>query len=116
MTMGNVVEMLTCPTAQNAFVKILLTPKSEVIHYYIICITYLSLTYTYLLTFVGVTKCEYPVFKGNGKCDDANNIPECDWDGGDCCGCYIQKGVCSECICKDPSMQRFIETGLFMLF
>ena len=60
---------------------------------------------------LGIKKCQYPVFKGNGKCDDANNILECDYDGGDCCGCTIEKGTCTECECLDPSMQRFIDTG-----
>ena len=44
----------------------------------------------------------YPVFKGNGKCDDENNIPECDWDGGDCCGDNVRTQYCKECLCLDP--------------
>ena len=24
-------------------------------------------------------------YKGDGNCDDNNNLPTCDWDGGDCC-------------------------------
>ena len=51
-----------------------------------------------------ITKCSYPVFKGNGKCDDDNNNVECQWDGGDCCGCFVQKGFCTECQCKDQAM------------
>ena len=61
--------------------------------------------------FLGIKKCKYPVFKGNGKCDDENNLFECDYDGGDCCGCNIEKGVCTDCECLDPSMQRFIDSG-----
>ena len=51
-----------------------------------------------------IVKCKYPFFRGNGKCDDENNIAECQWDGGDCCGCYVEKGFCTECQCKDQSM------------
>ena len=29
--------------------------------------------------------CEYPERKGDGVCDDENNIYKCDYDGGDCC-------------------------------
>ena len=54
-----------------------------------------------------ITKCAFPVFKGNGKCDDANNIPECEWDGGDCCSCFVEQGFCTECACLDPSMKDF---------
>ena len=51
-----------------------------------------------------IVKCKYPFFRGNGKCDDENNIAECQWDGGDCCGCSMKKGFCTECQCKDQSM------------
>ena len=34
---------------------------------------------------------------GNNKCNDANNICACDWDGGDCCG------EDKEDTCKDPN-------------
>ncbi len=48
--------------------------------------------------------------KGDGKCDDGNNIPECDYDGGDCCGCPVEKGMCTECACKDPN--NILEQGV----
>ena len=36
---------------------------------------------------------------GDGFCDDANNIEECDYDGGDCCGINVQKNFCVNCTC-----------------
>ena len=46
-------------------------------------------------------KCIEP-WIGDGLCEDENNVPECDYDGGDCCGKVI-KEHCKECKCKDPS-------------
>ena len=36
---------------------------------------------------------------GNGFCNDETNIPECNYDGGDCCGPCIDLEYCSECAC-----------------
>ena len=36
---------------------------------------------------------------GDGFCDDANNIEECNYDGGDCCGISVQKNFCVNCTC-----------------
>ena len=38
---------------------------------------------------------------GNGYCDDYNNTPECDYDGGDCCGTCVNKEYCAEGACCD---------------
>ncbi|CAN0581540.1 unnamed protein product, partial [Laminaria digitata] len=45
----------------------------------------------------------------DGECDDENNNPSCDYDGGDCCGCTcggddIPGGVCGSFgfDCRDP--------------
>ena len=38
---------------------------------------------------------------GNGKCDDETNIPECDYDGGDCCMDPYVQGFCTICVCYD---------------
>ena len=35
---------------------------------------------------------------GNGFCNDDTNIAECNYDGGDCCGCVITEH-CAECAC-----------------
>merc|ERR1712032_1776728 len=52
--------------------------------------------------------CGVHQWKGDGKCDDANNVCGCDWDGGDCCGHakgsdQHQYGYCKKCRCRDPS-------------
>ena len=33
----------------------------------------------------GASGCQYPEWKGNGRCDPWNNEASCQWDGGDCC-------------------------------
>ena len=35
----------------------------------------------------------------DGYCDDENNIAKCNYDGGDCCGEYINREYCDDCIC-----------------
>merc|ERR1711871_906301 len=40
-------------------------------------------------------------------CDDSANIPECGYDGGDCCAATVLAGVldtthCTTCECRDP--------------
>jgi hypothetical protein len=37
-------------------------------------------------------------FVGDGVCNDQTNIAECDYDGGDCCGCVITEH-CEDCAC-----------------
>ena len=34
-------------------------------------------------------------YKGDGNCDDDNNLKSCDWDGGDCCGSGIGNLYCT---------------------
>jgi hypothetical protein len=46
--------------------------------------------------------CGVPAYKGDGNCDDENNIKECDFDGGDCCLAKVVKTYCKICKCKDP--------------
>ena len=41
-------------------------------------------------------------YADDGICDDANNIEECQWDGGDCCGDNVVTSDCSVCACLDP--------------
>jgi hypothetical protein len=36
---------------------------------------------------------------GDGECDDTTNIPECGFDGGDCCGENVDTSQCTECQC-----------------
>ena len=35
----------------------------------------------------------------DGFCDDINNIKNCSYDGGDCCGSTIQRHFCIKCEC-----------------
>ena len=37
-------------------------------------------------------------------CDDINNKKECDYDGGDCCGCNVNTDWCTECLCFEPAV------------
>ena len=40
----------------------------------------------------------YHPLVGNGFCNDDTNVAECDYDGGDCCGCVITEH-CEDCAC-----------------
>ena len=44
-------------------------------------------------------ECPIPQWRGNGICEDANNIAACNFDGGDCCGPNVNKQYCEECKC-----------------
>ena len=50
-----------------------------------------------------LTHCGFPMYKGDGYCDDPNNNCGCDWDGGDCCGDNVRTLFCSICKCLDPN-------------
>merc|ERR1712224_999039 len=45
--------------------------------------------------------CGAPKFKGDGFCDDNNNVGGCNWDGGDCCGDKANIKYCKLCECLD---------------
>ena len=49
--------------------------------------------------------CEFPNKIGDGFCDDRNNNPKCEYDGGDCCGSNVNKieEYCTICECRDPN-------------
>ena len=36
---------------------------------------------------------------GDGLCNDETNNPDCNYDGGDCCGSCVVTEQCSECQC-----------------
>ena len=38
---------------------------------------------------------------GNLFCEDENNNEGCYYDGGDCCGNFVYKDLCTECICYE---------------
>ena len=43
------------------------------------------------------------------QCNDAQNVEQCNWDGGACCGwSYLEQyHSCHKCECKDPSSQFY---------
>ena len=42
-----------------------------------------------------------PQWKGDNYCDDENNHPGCEYDGGDCCGDNVNTQYCSACECLE---------------
>ena len=52
------------------------------------------------------TACEswFAEYIGDGYCDDMNNVEDCQYDGGDCCGPDIYTDYCVECICYESSI------------
>ena len=46
-----------------------------------------------------VPGCDYVALVGNGFCNDENNNPDCNYDGGDCCATNVNTNTCSECAC-----------------
>ena len=46
-------------------------------------------------------ECPKPMWQGDGRCDDINNIEICKFDGGDCCGSHVDKSFCKKCECKE---------------
>ena len=53
--------------------------------------------------------CVFPNWKGDGWCDDENNVESCDWDGGDCCGDNVVTTYCEACECLDPDFESTCE-------
>jgi len=53
------------------------------------------------------TGCGKDAYKGDGVCDDHNNNPGCEYDGGDCCakslGSAVKTTYCHKCECLDPN-------------
>ena len=45
-----------------------------------------------------------PHWIGDGSCDDENNVAECGFDGGDCCGPDVNTQYCSECECLEENI------------
>ena len=55
--------------------------------------------------------CASPSYKSDGECDDENNVVECDYDGGDCCGAYVVTTWCNDCLCLDPGIYARTRTN-----
>ena len=51
-----------------------------------------------------------PELISDDYCDDINNKIDCNYDGGDRCGCNINKQHCSDCQCFDPNGNRLDTT------
>ena len=47
--------------------------------------------------------CQETNYIGDGYCDDFNNLEDCDFDGGDCCGPNVLTDYCFDCTCKQLS-------------
>ena len=48
--------------------------------------------------------CPNDNWNGDGYCDDGNNIPECKYDLGDCCGKNVITQYCTECLCHESAI------------
>ena len=49
----------------------------------------------------------------DGFCDDMNNNEACQYDGGDCCGVYVNRRFCLECKCISKSYNLCKTFGIF---
>ena len=54
----------------------------------------------------GGGKCPFPLDAGDGFCDDKANSPACNYDGGDCCGGIVIKGLCIRCQCLERTFYQ----------
>ena len=52
-----------------------------------------------LLNSTSSSGCVLPDYKGDGYCDDDNNVEDCEYDGGDCCAGDLS--LCTTCACLD---------------
>ena len=46
---------------------------------------------------------------GDGFCNDENNIEDCNYDGGDCCGISVKKNFCVNCTCTGSRCKLAID-------
>ena len=55
---------------------------------------------------------------GNGYCDDENNNKECNYDGDDCCGLFVNTEHCTFCEChlNHGMYNKEQKTFLFSIF
>ena len=50
-----------------------------------------------------ITEICYNEWIGDEFCDDMTNNVKCNFDGGDCCGTYVNEAWCTECLCLNDS-------------
>merc|ERR1712051_442063 len=55
--------------------------------------------------------CPKPEFIGDWFCDDITNIPECNFDGGDCCHVDSFTFSCNFCICYMDNLTTSTNTN-----
>ena len=53
--------------------------------------------------------CAQPILIGNGFCNDETNVPECIYDGGDCCISCLNTDYCTNCTCIEGATENFNE-------
>ena len=51
---------------------------------------------------------------GDGFCNDETNNPECNFDGGDCCGLCVVKDQCSKCACLQSEVDEHNITNVLV--
>ena len=57
-----------------------------------------------MLAFISIGPCKGNTdLIGDDYCDDNNNNPGCNYDGGDCCGPNVNTLYCQECLCLNDS-------------
>ena len=67
---------------------------------------------TIILTFLFfLPDCPKPEFIGDWFCDDITNIPECNFDGGDCCHVDSFTFSCNFCICYMDNLTTSTNTN-----
>ena len=57
------------------------------------------------------TTCAFPDYATDLYCDDLNNTPECNYDGGACCGQSVDTLFCDTCECVDPDVEKTFDCG-----
>ena len=67
--------------------------------------------YCYYYQLGEIDNCPNSQWTGDGFCDDMNNIFECDFDGGDCCGSNVNTQYCTDCLCLLGNETKANSTG-----
>ena len=57
-----------------------------------------------VLIFLYLESCEYQKIAGDGICNDEANLPDCNFDFGDCCLMAINDTMCTDCDCHSTEL------------
>ena len=60
--------------------------------------------YFHILIFLYLESCEYQKIAGDGICNDEANLPDCNFDFGDCCLMAINNAMCANCECHSTQL------------